>query len=78
MSNKVKLLTEWSQFIIKEEAIKDSIEKHGKLILKGVIQKADTLNQNGRIYPISILEREIVNYQKLIQVRAMIPKGRQT
>ena len=37
MSNKVKLLTEWSPFIIKEEAIKESIEKHGKLILKGVI-----------------------------------------
>ena len=34
---------------------------------KGIIQRANTLNQNGRIYPQSILEREIINYQKLIQ-----------
>tara|TARA_B100000683_G_C12331524_1_gene490771 strand:- start:359 stop:874 length:516 start_codon:yes stop_codon:yes gene_type:complete len=34
--------------------------------MKGVLQKADTLNQNGRIYPQEILEREIRNYQKFI------------
>ncbi len=36
-------------------------------MLKGIIQRANTLNQNGRVYPTSILEREIMNYQKLIQ-----------
>ena len=36
-------------------------------MLKGVIQRADTLNQNGRIYPRGILEREIINYQKFIR-----------
>ena len=35
--------------------------------MKGVLQKADTLNQNGRIYPQAILEREVRNYQKFIQ-----------
>jgi hypothetical protein len=34
--------------------------------MKGVLQKADTLNQNGRVYPRVILEREIRNYQKFI------------
>ena len=34
--------------------------------MKGVLQKSDTLNQNGRIYPKAILEREIRNYQKFI------------
>ena len=35
--------------------------------MKGVLQKADTLNQNGRVYPLPILEREIRNYQKFIK-----------
>lgn len=37
-----------------------------KIMMKGILQKADTLNQNGRIYPISVLEREVRNYQKFI------------
>lgn len=37
-----------------------------KVKMKGILQKADTLNQNGRIYPMNILEREIRNYQKFI------------
>jgi hypothetical protein len=46
--------------------IKESIEKTGKIMMKGVLQKADTLNQNGRIYPTEILKREVRNYQKFI------------
>ncbi len=37
-----------------------------KLMMKGVLQKADTLNQNGRIYPLAVLDREVRNYQKFI------------
>lgn len=37
-----------------------------KILMKGILQKADTLNQNGRIYPITVLEREVRNYQKFI------------
>ena len=37
-----------------------------KTTMKGILQKADTLNQNGRIYPLSVLERELRNYQKFI------------
>jgi hypothetical protein len=37
-----------------------------KVMMKGILQKADTLNQNGRIYPIQLLEREVRNYQKFI------------
>jgi hypothetical protein len=37
-----------------------------KVYMKGVLQKADTLNQNGRIYPLHLLEREVRNYQKFI------------
>jgi len=37
-----------------------------KVMMKGILQKADTLNQNGRIYPAKLLEREVRNYQKFI------------
>jgi len=37
-----------------------------KVMMKGVLQKADTLNQNGRIYPLHVLDREVRNYQKFI------------
>ena len=67
MSNR-KLLTEWLNFDYSPEMIKESREAHGgKILMKGILQKADTLNQNGRIYPIEILEREVRNYQKFIK-----------
>ena len=62
-----KLLTEWLAFDYSPEMIKESRDANsGKILMKGVLQKADTLNQNGRIYPQEILEREIRNYQKFI------------
>ena len=41
-------------------------KNNGKVMMKGILQKADTLNQNGRIYPIHVLDREVRNYQKFI------------
>ena len=68
----IKLLTEWCPVSYTKKMIKESKEKYdGKIILRGPIQKANTLNQNGRIYPRAILEREIINYQKLIQQRTI-------
>ena len=64
----MKLLTEWCPISYSKEMINESRQlNNGKIILRGPIQKANTLNQNGRIYPRAILEREIMNYQKLIQ-----------
>jgi hypothetical protein len=65
--NTKKLLTEWLPLSYDKKLLKEQREETGKMILRGIIQKANTLNQNGRIYPQSILEREIMNYQKLIQ-----------
>ena len=66
--SKLKLLTEWTPLQYTASSIKESRERNdGKIFLKGVLQKSDTLNQNGRIYPRSILERELKNYQKFIQ-----------
>jgi hypothetical protein len=62
----LRLLNSYEVFDYTPEMIKESIEKTGKIMMKGVLQKADTLNQNGRIYPTEILKREVRNYQKFI------------
>ena len=63
-----KLLTEWMSFDYTPDMIKESRDINGgKVMMKGILQKADTLNQNGRIYPNEILEREVRNYQKFIK-----------
>lgn len=67
MSNK-QLLREWYAVDYKPELIKESREKNGgKLMLQGVIQKANTKNQNKRIYPRKILDREVENYKKAVR-----------
>ena len=63
----LKVLREWLPITCDKEVIKENKEKYGKVMLKGIIQRANTLNQNGRVYPKSILQREIENYQKLIR-----------
>ena len=63
----LRLLNSYEIFDYTPEMIKESREKNnGKVMMKGILQKADTLNQNGRIYPIHVLEREVRNYQKFI------------
>lgn len=67
MAEQLTILTERSDFEYTPEQVNESkLANGGKVILKGILQKADTLNQNGRIYPHAILEREIRNYQKFI------------
>lgn len=63
------VLKECSPFegeIIKEEKYPSG---KPKLIMKGILQRADTLNQNGRIYPSAVLNKEMNNYQKMIRER---------
>lgn len=44
-------------------------DKNGVVLVKGVLQRADAQNQNGRIYPKEILAREVKKYQQLIKER---------
>ena len=67
MTQDLKLLNSYEIFDYTPDMIKESREKNnGKVVMKGILQKADTLNQNGRIYPMNVLEREVRNYQKFI------------
>jgi hypothetical protein len=62
------LLTEWFPLSINPTVTKEQSGRDGgKIMLRGVLQRADTINQNGRIYPLPILNREIINYQKFIR-----------
>ena len=66
--NKLKILTEWSPWEYDKNSLNEEADKNGgKVVMKGILQKANTLNQNGRVYPIEVLEREVRNYQKFIK-----------
>jgi hypothetical protein len=68
MAKKFNVLNSYSTFDYTPDMITESREENdGKIVLKGILQKSETVNQNGRIYPRPILEREIRNYQKFIQ-----------
>ena len=56
------LLTEYRPFHVDRQLAEASIKENKPLMVKGVIQRAEAKNQNGRIYPKEILEREIKKY----------------
>jgi hypothetical protein len=63
-----KLLREFYGVSLDQQLIKeDRARNNGRLIVRGIIQKAETRNQNGRIYPRSVLVREIESYQKAVR-----------
>lgn len=69
----LQLLQEWTPLEFTPNMIEESKRLNGgRILLRGVLQKADTLNQNGRIYPRPVLEREVKNYQKFINERRAI------
>ena len=41
----------------------------GRTIVKGILQRAGAENQNGRVYPMQILQREAKRYETLIKER---------
>ena len=65
MENK-NLLVDYITFDISLEQINESMEKNnGRLMVKGVLQRADAKNQNGRVYPKDILIREAKKYSDI-------------
>ena len=63
MINK-KLLMDCMSFEISRDVINEAMKKNGPFLVKGTLQRADAKNQNGRIYPKHILEREAKNYEQ--------------
>ena len=56
------LLTEYRPFSVDKRLVEQSINENKPLTVKGVIQRAEAKNQNGRVYPKEILMREIQKY----------------
>jgi hypothetical protein len=58
-----QLLVDVRPFDISRTKIDESIKDNGgKLIVKGVLQRAESKNQNGRVYPREVLLKEVGKY----------------
>lgn len=70
-----KILREWLPLERKEGGkflVEDNRASGGRLILRGPMQRAEAPNQNKRIYPRRVLQREFENYMKAVrESRAM-------
>ncbi len=64
-----QLLIDVLTFNVNPTEIRESINNNGKVLVSGVIQRANALNQNKRIYPKPILMREVVKYMQLVNER---------
>ena len=59
------LLVDYIPFDISQDTINEAIkEENGKLVVRGVLQRAEAKNQNGRVYPKEILMRESKKYDE--------------
>jgi len=60
-----QLIVDYLPFQITPDQINESMkENNGKLVVRGVLQRAEAKNQNGRIYPRETLVREAKKYEK--------------
>jgi len=60
-----QVIVDYIPFEITPTQINEAMkENNGKLIVKGVLQRAEAKNQNGRVYPREILVRESKKYDE--------------
>jgi hypothetical protein len=65
-----QLIVDYIPFQVTPQQINESLENNGgRLIVKGTLQRADAKNQNERVYPKPILEREAAKYNTFIKER---------
>ena len=51
-----QLIVDYLPFEVTAQQINESMkENHGRLVVRGVLQRAEAKNQNGRIYPKDVL-----------------------
>ena len=61
-----QVIVDYIPFSLSPQQIQESLkENNGKLVVKGVLQRAEAKNQNGRIYPRETLMREADKYSKV-------------
>jgi len=58
-----QLLVDYIPFEVSPQQINESLTKNnGRLIVSGILQRANAKNQNGRVYPRNVLVREAKKY----------------
>ena len=61
-----QLLINTINFEVSPQQLREASESNdGRLIVQGVLQRATSKNQNGRVYPKDILAREVAQYKKI-------------
>ena len=61
-----QLIVDYMPFEVTPQQINESLSSNdGRLIVNGVLQRANSKNQNGRVYPRETLVREADNYAKV-------------
>ena len=59
-----RLLVDTQNFSLTKAQINEAIATNGgRLIVEGVLQRAEAQSQNGRVYPKNILKREVAKYK---------------
>lgn len=59
-----KLLTEYLPIHINRADLNEAVKGNGTFSIRAILQRANSENQNGRIYPKPVLEREAAKYAK--------------
>ena len=61
-----EVIVDYIPFEITPQQINESMKNNnGRLVVKGVLQRAEAKNQNGRVYPKETLMREAKKYQEV-------------
>jgi hypothetical protein len=63
------VISEFYAFDIDKKLLKEAEERNEPIVLKGILQKANTENRNGRVYPLEILKREANKYEEAVKER---------
>ena len=61
-----QVIVDYIPFEVSPQQINESMkDNNGRLVVKGVLQRAEAKNQNGRVYPRETLMREAEKYSKI-------------
>ena len=61
-----EIIVDYIPFEVTPQQINESMKNNdGRLVVKGVLQRAEAKNQNGRVYPKEILVREAKKYSEV-------------
>jgi hypothetical protein len=64
MNPEKQLIVDVITFEPQKQSLTESLQGSGPFTVKGILQRAEVKNQNGRSYPFSILQREVEKYNE--------------